>query len=449
MADLAIEILIVLLLILANGVFAMAEIAIVSARKVRLEQRARAGDLNARAALELANAPNHFLAAVQIGITLVGILAGAFGGATIAEKLAAPLRALPFLAPYSETLSLVIVVLTITYLSLIIGELAPKRIALHNPERVAARVAIPMRMLATLAAPIIRLLSASADLVLRPLGIKGGAETPITEEEIKILLHQGTQAGLFDAVEQDMIEQVFQLGDRRVNALMTPRPDIIWIDLEDPIAENQRKVAESRHSYFIVCRGDLDNAIGVVHVKDLFAASFACQAIDWVALARPPLFVPESMRALRVLETFKKSGTHIALAVDEYGSVQGLITLNDILEAIVGEVPLPGESARPEAIQRADGSWLLDGMLPLDQVKEILQLEQLPGEAEIQFQTLGGFMLSQLGRIPAPADHFEWRGMRFEIMDMDDKRVDKVLVVPHRAPVPPAKSIERRQSNAP
>ncbi|MBM3130496.1 MAG: HlyC/CorC family transporter [Chloroflexi bacterium] len=444
MFELTLEFLIILLLILANGVFAMAEIAVVSARKVRLEQQANTGNANARAALELANAPNHFLAAVQIGITLITILAGAFGGATIAAKLAAPLRGVPLLAPYSETLSLGIVVLTITYLSLILGELVPKRIALHNPERVAARVAAPMRTLTRLTAPLIRLLNFSTDLVLKPLGLQGKTEAPITEEEIKILIQQGTQAGLFDAAEQDLIGQIFRLGDRRVNALMRSRPEIVWIDPANAPADNQRKVAESYHSHFVVARGDLDDVVGVVHIKDLFAASLACQTIDWAAMARPPLFVPESMRALRVLEMFKTSGTHIALAVDEYGIVQGLITLNDLLEAIVGEVPLAGEPARLEAVQRADGSWLLDGMLPLDQVKELLKLTQLPGETEIQFQTLGGFVLSQLGRIPVPADHFEVYGLRFEVVDMDDKRIDKVLVAPATRPATPAPSTERR-----
>ncbi len=430
MFDLTIEILLVILLTVINGVFAMAELAVVSARKVRLEQRARAGDANARAALELANAPNRFLSTVQIGITLVGILAGAFGGATIATKLAALVRAVPFLAPYSDMIGLGIVVLSITFLSLVIGEIVPKRIALHNPERIAARVAVPMRMLATIAAPVIRLLSYATEIVLKPLGIKDTDQSPMTEEEINLLIRQGTQAGMFDAAEQNIIEQVFRLGDRRVSALMTPRPEIVWVDLEDSLEENQRKITSSHHSYFVVCRGGLANPVGVVHVKDLLAVSLACQRIDWGALSRPPLFVPESARALRVLEMFKESGTHIALAIDEYGDIQGLVALNDILNVLVGPVPLAGAPALPSAVQRADGSWLLDGILPLDEAKTALKLDKLPGEEQVRFQTIGGFVLNRLGRIPVPGDYFDWRGRRFEVVDMDDKRIDKILIVP-------------------
>lgn len=428
MTDVLLEIVFILGLTMLNGTLAMSEIAIVSARKTRLQQAANAGDLHARAALDLANAPTLFLSTVQIGITLVGILAGAFGGATIANRLETAFVQIPVLAPYGHLISFALVVLVITYISLIIGELVPKRLALSRPERIAAAIAAPMQGLSRLAAPLVRLLSFSTDAILRGLGIKASSETPVTEDEIKIMMQQGAQAGTFAEAEQDMVTQVFRLGDRRVSALMTPRPDIVWIDLDDPPEINYQKIARQHHSYYLVCRGSFDNILGVVHVKDILAQSLSGKPIQLEALLRPPLFVPENVRALSVLEQFKQTGVHIALAVDEYGVVQGLMTLNDILKALVGEIPAAGEPVQPEIIRRADGSWLVDGMLPLDQVKDLLKVDKLPGEDEFNLQTMGGLMMTQLGRIPAPADYFEWRGWRFEVVDMDGKRVDKVLV---------------------
>jgi len=424
------QILFLLLLIVANGVFAMSEIAIVSARKVRLQQWANEGNARARAALELANAPNHLLSTVQVGITLVGIFAGAFGGATLAEPLAGLLRQVPFLAPYSQALSLGIVVLSITYLSLIVGELVPKRLALNSPERIAATVAAPMRALSAIAAPVVYLLSASTEAVLRMMGIKPSAEPQITEEEIKVLIEQGTEAGTFEVAEQDMVQRVFRLGDRRVNGLMTPRLEITWLDLEESPEENRHRMATSAHSRFPVCQGSLDNVVGIVQVKDLLARSLAGEPIELTASLQTPLFVPESMLALKVLELFKQSGTHTALVVDEYGVVQGLVTLNDILEAIVGDIPSIDDLAEPQVVQREDGSWLLDGMLPVEEFLQLFEIEELPEEESGNYQTLGGFMISHLERIPSPADYFEWHGLRFEVMDMDGNRVDKVLVMP-------------------
>jgi putative hemolysin len=428
MSELAIELLLIFLLTIVNGTLAMSEIAIVSARKARLQHSANTGDQRARAALDLAKSPNLFLSTTQIGITLVSILAGAFGGATIASRLAKAFDLIAPLQPYSQAISLGIVVLLITYFSLIIGELVPKRLALNNPERVAAIVASPMRSLSRLTSPLVRLLSFSTDAILGLFGIKVSQETPVTEEEIKIMIQQATQAGTFEEAEQDMVEQVFRLGDRRVSALMTPRPDIVWLDLDDPLDVNQNKIARQHHSNYVVCRGSLDNVLGVVHVKDILAQSLGNSSINLESLLIRPLFVPENMRAIKLLEQFKQSGVHIALAVDEYGVVQGLMTLNDILQAIVGELPTPNEPARPDIIQREDGSWLVDGMLPIDEIKELLGVEKLPGEDQINFQTLGGLMMSQLGHVPLPADHFEWRQWHFEIVDMDGKRVDKVLI---------------------
>ena len=430
MSSIIFEILILLVLIIANGIFSMSEMAIISSRKVRLQQMANQGDAKAKAALELAEAPNRFLSTVQVGITLIGILTGAFGGATIADKLALYVELIPGLAPYSQAIAFGMVVLTITYLSLIVGELVPKRLALNNPERIAASVAIPMRVLAAGAYPVVHLLSASTDLVLRILGIGPSTEPQVTEEEIKVLIEQGTEAGTFEEAEQDMVQRVFRLGDRPVNALMTPRPDIVWLDLEDSAAENRQKMMDSCHSRFPVCQGGLDNVLGVMHVTDLLARTLSGQPLDLTISLRQPVFVPESTRGLKILELFKQTGIHVALVVDEYGVIQGLVTLNDVLVEIVGDVPSAGELEEPQAVQREDGSWLLDGMLPVDEFVELFDIDELRGDHQGSYQTLGGFVMTHLGRIPAAADHFEWEGMRFEVMDMDGNRVDKVLVMP-------------------
>ncbi|NJR74584.1 MAG: HlyC/CorC family transporter [Scytonema sp. CRU_2_7] len=430
MSSMTFEILIILVLIIANGVFAMSEMAIVSARKVRLQQMANQGDVKARVALKLAESPNQFFSTIQIGITLIGILTGAFGGATIAEKLAVYLKLVPFLAAYSQPLSFGLVVLVITYLSLIVGELVPKRLALNNPEAIAAFVAIPMRALAAIASPAVYLLSASTEMVLRVLGITPSTEPQVTEEEIKILIEQGTEAGTFEEAEQDMVERVFRLGDRPVSAFMTPRPDIVWLDLEHSPEENRQKMVESAYSRYPVCQEGLDNVLGVIPVTDLLARSFKGEPLDLTVGLRQPVFVPESTRGLKVLELFKQTITHMALVVDEYGVIQGLVTLNDIMSEIVGDVPAGPGQDQPQAVQREDGSWLLDGMLPVEEFLEIFDMEEWQSEERGSYQTLGGFVITHLGRIPAAADHFEWQGMRIEVMDMDGNRVDKVLVMP-------------------
>ncbi|MBG1266177.1 hemolysin family protein [Nostoc sp. WHI] len=430
MSSITFEILIILVLIVVNGVFSMSEMAIVSARKVRLQQLANQGDAKAKVALKLAESPNHFLSTVQVGISLIGILTGAFGGATIAEKLAISVGRVPLLAPYSEPISFGIVVLIITYLSLIVGELVPKRLALNNPEKIASIVAIPMRALAAIAAPVVYLLSASTDLILRLLGITASTEPQVTQEEIKILIEQGTEAGTFEEAEQDMVERVFRLGDRPVSYLMTPRPDIVWLDLDDSAEENRQKMVESAYSRYPICQSGLDNVLGVIPVTDLLARSFRGEQLDLTVGLRQPVFVPESTRGLKVLELFKQTITHMALVVDEYGVIQGLVTLNDIMSEIVGDVPSTDGQDQPQAVQREDGSWLLDGMLPVEEFLELFGMEEWESEERGSYQTLGGFVITHLGRIPAAADHFEWQSMRIEVMDMDGNRVDKVLVVP-------------------
>ncbi|MBD0386880.1 MAG: HlyC/CorC family transporter [Nostoc sp. C3-bin3] len=430
MSSITFEISIILVLIIANGVFSMSEMAIVSARKVRLQQLANQGDVKARAALKLAESPNHFLSTVQVGISLIGILTGAFGGATIAKRLVTYVRLVPFLAPYSESISFGIVVLIITYLSLIVGELVPKRLALNNPERIASIVAIPMQALAAIASPVVYLLSASTDLILRLLGITASTEPQVTEEEIKILIEQGTEAGTFEEAEQDMVERVFRLGDRPVSYLMTPRPDIVWLDLDDTPEENRQKMVDSAYSRYPICQAGLDNVLGVIPVTDLLARSFQGEPLDLTVGLRQPVFVPESTHGLKVLELFKQTITHMALVVDEYGVIQGLVTLNDIMSEIVGDVPSTDGQDHPQAVQREDGSWLLDGMLPVEEFLELFGMEEWESEERGSYQTLGGFVITHLGRIPATADYFEWQSMRIEVMDMDGNRVDKVLVVP-------------------
>ncbi len=440
-----VEILVILLLILANALFVMSELAIVSARKVRLQQLAERGDAKARVALTLASSPNQFLATVQIGITLLTILSGAFGEEAIAKRIA-PLFGISIAAAqpasYKEQLAKGLAVIIITYLTLILGELVPKRLALNHPEPIASVVAIPMQMLSNISTPIVYLLTISTDAVLRLLGIQPSTEPQVTEEEIRVLIEQGTEEGTFEEAEQDMVERVFRLGDRPVSALMTPRPDIVWLDLEDTPEENRQKIIDSGYSRYPISQGELDNVLGILPVTDLLARSFCNQPMDLTVGLRQPVFVPESTRGLKVLEMFKQTVTHIALVVDEYGVIQGLVTLNDILIEIVGDVPSVDGEEDPQVIQRDDGSWLLDGMLAVDEFMELFDIEELRSQDRGSYQTLGGFVITHLGRIPSAADNFEWHGMRFEVMDMDGNRVDKVLVVPNKEV---SKDVEERE----
>ena len=429
------EISFILVLIVVNGLLAMTELAIVSARKARLQQRINEGDEKARLALELANDPGNFLSTVQIGITTVGILAGAFGGATIARALAERLAQVPALAQVSTSLSIFIVVALITYLSLILGELVPKRLALNNAEAIASYAARPMRFLSRLASPIVSFLSFSTNLVLRLIGMQPSDEPPVTEEEVKVMIEQGTQAGVFEEAEQDMLEGVFRLGDLRVGSLITPRTEIDWLDLDAPPEEHQRKIVESARSRFPVAQGSLDEVIGVVQAKDLLVAYLSGRSVDLRANIREPLFIPQNMPALKLLELIKDTNLPMALVIDEYGGLEGLVTVNDILEAIVGDISVRSETDEPEIVQREDGSWLLDGMLAIEEVSDVLKLADFPGVKEGHFSTLGGFIMTHLGHIPEAAENFEWSGFRFEVVDMDGLRVDKVLV----APLPPSR----------
>jgi putative hemolysin len=422
------EIALIIILIVANGIFSGSEIAIVSVKKIRLEQLARRGNRKARKALKLANSPNDFLSTVQIGITLISILSGAFGGATLAGRLKLVLDNIPSIKPYSETLSFLLVVTIITYLSLVVGELVPKRIALNNPEKIACNVAAPMESLAKLTAPVVSLLGFSTDGLLKLMGFRASEESPVTEEEILASIEQGTQAGTFEVAEQEMVTRVFRLGDRPIKNLMTPRTSIAWLDADASLEETQREIMDSSYSRFPVGESSLDDCLGMLRVKDFLSAHLSGETIDLRAILQAPLFVADSTRVLNVLELFKQSGTHIALVTDEYGGIEGLVTLNDVIESIVGNLPNDDEISEPQVIQREDGSYLLDGLLAIDELKAILQRESLPEEEEGQYQTLGGYVMAYLGKIPTSGDHFEVENLRFEVMDMDGVRVDKVMV---------------------
>jgi putative hemolysin len=422
------EILILLSLILLNGVLAMSEIAVVAARKTRLQEWAQDGNRRAEAALGLAREPSNFLSTIQVGITLVGIFAGAYGEATLSTGLSEYISQLPLLDPYSEELAFGIVVLGITYFSLIIGELVPKRLALHDPELIASLVARPMRALSRVAHPVVRILSGSTELVLRLLGSRPSEGPPVSEEEIRVLMEQGTRAGIFEKSEQALVRNVLRLDERVVASLMTPRVDIVNLDLDDPIEINLRKISENRFSRYPVCRGGLEHVVGIAHTKEILARQLSGASFDLAQCVQEPLFVPETVSAIQLLETFKQSRIHAALVVDEYGELQGLVTLNDVLGAIVGEIPAAEDQGASMVVKRADGSWLIDAMLDAAALKELLHIEELPDEEEVVYHTLGGLMMTSMGRVPRVADSFEWQGYRFEIVDMDGNRVDKVLV---------------------
>ncbi len=426
---LIVYLMIILMLNITNGAFALSEIAIISSRKARLQQLAEEGDRGAVAALNLANHPDSFLPTVQIGVTLVGILTGAFGDATIAEKLSEYLRTVPALAGLSGPFATVVVVLGTTYLTLILGELVPKRVALYNPEKVATIVSRPMRLLARISSPIVFLLSVSSDAVIRLSGVRPSEGSPVTEEEIRLMIDQGAQVGLFEKEERDMVTSIFRLDERRVGTIMKPRTDMVWIDIGDSSEDIRRKIGECGHSRYPVCREDIDNVLGIVHARDLLTH---CEVgpLNLETSLKTPLFVYENVSVFKLLKLFKKTGNYAALAVDEYGSVQGFITINDVMETIVGELPNFGEEADEPAVQREDGSWLLDGALSFEDFKDIFAIKVLPGESRGYYHTLAGFVMMHLGHIPRTGESFEWENLRFEVVDMDGHRVDKVLVLP-------------------
>lgn len=423
----ALEILIILLLVLVNGVFAMSELAIVSARRSRLQAEQRRGSEGAAAALALAEDPQRFLPTVQVGITMVGVLAGAFGGARLGAKLGEVLATIPGMATYAHEIAFALVVLLITYLSLILGELVPKQLALRHPERIASLVARPLAGLARISGPVVWLLGRSSALVLRALGATRSVDQGVTEEEVKAVVAEGAQAGALETEERHMIERVLRLADKPVRALMTPRPEVAWIDQADTpemVAERLRAETVTR---FVVSDGRVDNVVGVVIAKDMLDQLLRGQTLSLAAALRQPMVLPDTLSALDAMERLKGDRLGLALVMDEYGSFEGVVTASDLLEAIIGELepaPPPGAAG---AVTRHDGSLLLDGMLPSDELRARLDLPQLPAAGT--YHTVAGLMLALLKRVPKEGDRIAWAGWRFEIVDMDGRRVDKVLAV--------------------
>lgn len=423
------DILIILGLILVNGVFAMSEIAIVSSKRIRLQRMSENGSRGAQAALDLSDSPSRFLSTIQVGITLIGIFNGAFGEASLVEQLSPSLQSLPFVGAYAREFALGIVVVGITFASLILGELVPKRIAMQYPETVASIIAAPMQWLSRLMGPFVRILTVTTEFVLRVLGLHHKKNDAVTEEEIAGYLREGTDAGLFEKTEHDIVSRALRLDDQRVAALMTPRMDVHFIDLEDPLEENLIKIADSSYNRFPVCKGDLSHIVGVIHAGSLFEQTIRGQTVDISSVIQPPLFVPETISAMQLLETLKKNRAELALVIDEYGEIEGIVTLSDVLGALVGDVSIIDQHHEADAVQREDGSWLIDAGISFDRFRELLETDvHFPEESAGAYHTLAGFVMTWLGHIPKISDYFEWEGYRIEVVDMDRNRIDRLLI---------------------
>jgi len=417
---------ILLALILLNGLFAMSEIALVTARRARLQVMAEGGDKSAVAALTLSENPTRFLSTVQIGITSIGILSGIVGETVLARPFATWLQTLGLEQRASEVGATALVVVAITYFSIVIGELVPKRLGQISPEAVARLVARPMQWLAALAQPFVKLLTTSTEAILRVLGVADRKASGVTEEEINAMLEEGSDAGVIDQHERTMVRNVFRLDDRQIASLMIPRADVSYIDTTDPIEESLRTIEQSHHSRFPVCNGGWHDVLGFVSAKSLLTQTLRGEPLSVTAELQSAVFVPETLTGTELLENFRSSGVHIALVIDEYGEIQGLVTLQDVLEAITGEFQARNREDA-WAVQREDGSWLLDGLIPIPEFKDRLDLREVPEEEKGRYHTLSGMLMLLLGRVPVTADHVDWEGWRFEIVDMDNKRIDKVL----------------------
>jgi len=421
------DVLLLLLLIALNGIFAMSEIAVVSARRARLIQLAEEGSKGARHALTLASEPTRFLSSVQVGITSIGILNGAIGEGAIAARLRPALEQVPLLAPYADTLSLAIMVAVLTYVSLIIGELVPKRIALIHPETVASVIARPMEVVAGVTRPIVFLLSVSTDSILRLFRVRQAKQPGVTADEIRVMLEQGAEEGVFEPTEHELVTNVLNLDERHVGAVLTPRSNIVYVDIRDSVDTLREKLREQPHSVLPLCEGSLDKVLGFVRSTKVLERFLERGQPDLPSLAEPPLFVPETMTLMKLLEQFKRTHLPIALVVDEFGDVEGLVSFTDVISSIVGDLPTePGEE--PAIVQREDGSWLLDGAVDLDTALRTLEAEAIVSDEDRQhFHTLGGLAMVALGRVPRTGDVFERGDYRFEVVDMDGNRVDRVL----------------------
>jgi putative hemolysin len=427
---------IVLLLIVLNGILAMSELAIVSARPNRLQQMADNGNKGAKAALDLASDPSKFLSTVQIGITLIGIVNGAFGGATLSQPVARQLARIPLIESYASTVAGAVVVLLITYLSLIIGELVPKQLALQRSEAAASLIAPMMQVLSKVTAPVVWFLAVSNEAVLKLLRADQSDEPAVTEEEVKVLLMQATEAGIFERAEQEMVAGVFGLGDRTAGELMTPRHAIVFLDLAEPDEENMRRMGETHFQVYPVCDGSTDNVVGVINTRDLWHQHVQNKPISIREMMRPALFVPEISPVLSVLQQMRDSKALVAIVIDEYGGVEGLLTIDDVLGGVVDEIGAhEGEDVVEGAIRRDDGTWLVDGVLGAHEVRELFGIKELPGEEAGRFETIGGFILDQLGHIPVEGESVEVENHRIEVVDMDGHRIDKVQIIPP-APAP-------------
>ncbi|WP_200961026.1 hemolysin family protein [Noviherbaspirillum sp. Root189] len=427
------DILIILGLIILNGIFAMSELAVVSSKRMRLEKLSENGSRGARAALQLADNPSRFLSTVQVGITLIGIFNGAFGEASLVARLTPQIASVLLLAEYAREIALGIVVVGITFASIVLGELVPKRIAMQYPETVATVIATPMQLLSRIVSPFVKILSVATEAIMRLLGLHKHKEVAMTEEEITGLIKEGTHAGVFEKTEHDIVTRALRLDDQRLGALMTPRTDLEFIDLDDPVEQNLGKIADSPFSRFPVCRGDRSKIIGIVHAGDLFEQAIRGKSISSVDIAhaiKPALYVPESVSGMALLETLKKNRAELAMVVDEYGEIGGMVTLSDVMGALVGDVSVVDDDGHEaDAIQREDGSWLVDGGVSLDRFRELLNTDvRFPEEAAGTYHTLAGFVLTQFGHIPHASEHFEWENLRFEVVDMDRQRIDRLLV---------------------
>lgn len=424
------EYLIILLLTLFNGVFSMAEVALISSRKIRLEKLAKQGNWRARIAYNLAKDPHRFLPTVQIAMTAISIVSGAYGGTEVADKLSAQFEGIAMLGVYANILGFIVTIVVTTFLTLVLGELVPKTIGMTRPEVIAMALAPVMQLLYYISSPFIWLLSISTKFILRIFRLnKKTDEPPVTEEELKHLIEQGRQYGILEQQESDMLRSIFRTADRNVSTLMTHRNDIVWVDSESTLEDIQQLIEQSVHTNFPVCKGDLDHIIGIISIKDILIQISKHEAWNLQVLVKQPLYVPESMPALELLENFRNSGNHVSLVMNEYGALEGIVTLHDVVESIFGNIRITDSHAKQEAVQRADGSWLIDGMMQTHDWSELLNIHEITEEETGNYNTLGGFMMHRLGRIPKTTDSFTFRNHQFEVMDMDGKRVDKVLVV--------------------
>jgi putative hemolysin len=427
-----IDILVILALILLNGVFSMSELALVSAKRVRLEKLAADGSRGARTALELAHEPSNFLSTVQVGITLISIFNGAFGEASLTDKLTPYFQTVPWLATFAREIALGVVVLTITFASIVLGELVPKRIAILYPEMLASWVAPLLRSLSVLMKPFVKALSVTTDFIMNLLGMAQPKDEVPTPEDITGMIKEGTEAGVFEKIEYDIVSRALRLDERHLKALMTPRVDLDLLDIEAGVAATLDRIAASKYSRLPVYRGDRTQIVGVVRARDLFEQAIRAHSVDMIDLGaamKPVLYVPETVSAIDLLALFKENRQELALIVDEYGDIQGLVTLADVMDALVGDVSSVGQPDETDAVEREDGSWLVDGGIPLDRVRELLGGDlHFPGEETGAYHTLAGFMLYQLGYIPKPTEWVAWCGYRIEVVDMDGNRIDRLLL---------------------